>query len=110
MMDWLIIVAVMCAYIIKGICGFANTLVFSTIVSFRNSNIEITPIELLVGYPANIVIAWRERNEIRRNIWIPLAGMVIVGAIPGIFFLKVIASASLKIIFGLIIISVSVEM
>ena len=108
--DWLMIVAVMCAYIIKGICGFANTLIFSTIVSFRSSTIEITPIELLVGYPANLVIAWRERKEINSKVWIPLAGMVIVGSIPGIFFLKVMEVSSLKILLGIIIIAVSIEM
>lgn len=39
----LMIVAVICAYIVKGMCGFANTIVFTSILSFQNDNINITP-------------------------------------------------------------------
>lgn len=56
-MDWLFILAVVVAFLIKGLCGFANTLVFNTILSFGNSNASITPLELLVGYPSNMVLA-----------------------------------------------------
>lgn len=31
----LAIVAVICAYVVKGLCGFANTLIFTSILSFR---------------------------------------------------------------------------
>ena len=42
------IIATITAYIIKGMCGFANTLVFSSIMSFTANNINITPTELLL--------------------------------------------------------------
>lgn len=35
------IVAALCAFFVKGLCGFANTLVFTTILSFGNSNVNI---------------------------------------------------------------------
>ena len=41
-MVWLI-VATLAASFIKGVCGFANTLVFTTILSFSFNNIQITP-------------------------------------------------------------------
>ena len=55
-MVWLI-VATLAASFIKGVCGFANTLVFTTILSFSFNNIQITPMDLIIGYPANVIIA-----------------------------------------------------
>ena len=52
-MVWLI-VATLAASFIKGVCGFANTLVFTTILSFSFNNIQITPMDLIIGYPANM--------------------------------------------------------
>lgn len=46
---WFIAAAV--AYFIKGMCGFANTLVFTSILSFGTANSNISPIDLLLGYP-----------------------------------------------------------
>ena len=43
--------AAVCAFFIKGLCGFANTLVFTTILSFAADNACISPVELLLGYP-----------------------------------------------------------
>ena len=39
--------AVICAYLVKGMCGFANTLVFSTMMSFTANNVQILRKELL---------------------------------------------------------------
>ena len=47
----LLIIAAVAAYFIKGLCGFANTLVFTLILSFGVSNANISPIDLLLGYP-----------------------------------------------------------
>ena len=41
------IAATLVAFFIKGLCGFANTLIFTTILSFGSSNLSITPVELL---------------------------------------------------------------
>jgi len=87
-MDWLFILAVVVAFLIKGLCGFANTLVFNTILSFGNSNASITPLELLVGYPSNMVLAWKERKSVSAKIVIPLTLFVIAGSIPGANFFE----------------------
>lgn len=42
------IIAAIAAYFIKGLCGFANTLVFTSILSFCASNANISPIDLLL--------------------------------------------------------------
>ena len=56
-MIWLMIAA-LCAYFVKGLCGFANTLVFTTILGFTMDNINISPLEVLLGYPTNVILAW----------------------------------------------------
>lgn len=108
MIYWMI--AAICAFFIKGLCGFANTLVFTTILSFTNNNINISPIELILGYPTNAILAWKERKAIRWSICAPLALLVIAGSIPGILFLKNADTRMIKIIFGFVIILLGIEM
>ena len=103
-------VATICAFFIKGLCGFANTLVFTTILSFGNSNVNISPVELLLGYPTNMILAWKERKSIKWSVCIPLAGLVILGSIPGALFLKNANAGMIKTIFGIIIILIGFEM
>ena len=108
-MIWWIIAAVS-AFFVKGLCGFANTLVFTSILSFRNSNINISPVELLLGYPANLILAVKERKAIKWSICLPLAALVILGSIPGALFLKNAGTGIIKMIFGGIIIFIGLEM
>lgn len=57
------IIAAICAFFVKGLCGFANTLVFTSILSFGVNNSLISPVELLLGYPGNLFLAWKERKK-----------------------------------------------
>lgn len=104
------IVATVCAFFIKGLCGFANTLIFTSILSFGNSNVNISPVELMLGYPTNIILAWKERKSIKWNICIPLAVLVMIGMLPGVLFLKNADTAFLKSFFGVVIILIGLEM
>ena len=108
-MVWLI-VATLAASFIKGVCGFANTLVFTTILSFSFNNIQITPMDLIIGYPANVIIAWKERRQINWRISLPVAALIIFGNIPGIFMLKNVDTRTIKVIFGFFIIAMGIEM
>lgn len=110
MMDIWMIFAVICAYMVKGMCGFANTLVFSTILSFQRSNINISPVELLVGYPSNVVIAVKERHALSAKVYLPLSLMVIAGSIPGAFLLKNGDTRWIKILFGFAVAGIGIEM
>ena len=104
------IVATISAFFVKGLCGFANTLVFTTILSFGNSNVNISPVELILGYPTNIILAWKERKSIKWSVCIPLAVLVIVGSIPGVLFLKNADTSIIKMVFGVVIILIGSEM
>ena len=104
------IIATLVAFYVKGLCGFANTLVFTSILSFTSANINISPLELILGYPTNIIISWKERKSIDPKIVIPLATMVIAGSFGGALFLKNADVTLVKIIFGVLVIIVGIEM
>lgn len=104
------VIAALCAFFVKGLCGFANTLVFTTILSFGNNNIRISPVELILGYPTNVILAWKERKSIRWSVCIPLAVLVLLGSIPGIVLLKNADFRIVKMIFGGIIAVIGMEM
>ncbi len=79
------IIAAVFAFFVKGLCGFANTLVFTSILSFEVNNASISPVELLLGYPGNLFLAWKERKKINWKICGPLSALVIkfLGENPG---------------------------
>jgi len=108
-MGWMMFAAV-CAYFIKGLCGFANTLVFSTILSFSINNVNISSVELVLGFPSNIMISYKERKSVDWKVCIPLAGLVLLGDIPGILMLKNTDTQVIKGIFGFVIIAIGLEM
>ena len=103
------IAAAFAAFFVKGLCGFANTLVFNTILSFSGSNISISPVELVLGYPSNIIIAWRERKNLRPAVVIPISAMVMAGSLLGVFLLKNTDVRLVKIIFGAVVVLVGAE-
>ena len=99
------IIATVAAYYIKGLCGFANTLVFTSVLSFGESNAAISPVDLLLGYPMNLILAWKSRKSLEPKIYVPLAMLVLMGSIPGAFLLKNIDVGAIKLIFGLVVIA-----
>lgn len=78
--------ATLVAFYIKGLCGFANTLVFSSILGFGVNNVNISPIELVLGYPSNIILTVKNRKSLDPKVFIPMAVLVVLGSILGPFF------------------------
>lgn len=103
-------IAAVTAYFIKGLCGFANTLIFTSIMSFSAANANISPIDLLMGYPANIILTWKNRKELNPKVYLPLVGLVLAGSIPGVLFLKNADVSVVKRIFGVVVIGLGSEM
>ena len=66
---YLWIIAAFTAYFIKGLCGFANTLVFTSILSFGAANANISPVELLIGYPTNFILTWKNRKSLDYKVY-----------------------------------------
>ena len=104
------ILATIAAYFIKGLCGFANTLVFTTILSFGTANASISPIDLVLGYPTNLILTWKNRNRLDWKVWLPLSVLVLMGSVPGALLLKNADVRSIKLIFGLVVTALGTEM
>lgn len=107
---WLWIVATIVAFFIKGLCGFANTLVFTSILGFGVNNVNISPAELLLGYPPNIILTYKNRKQLDRRVFVPLTLLVLAGIIPGAFLLKNVNAQYIKILFGAVVILIGIEM
>ncbi len=104
------IIAAFCAYVVKGMAGFANTLVFSSIMGFTTSNINISPVELVLGFPSNVSIAYRERASISVKVFLPLSIIVVAGVIPGALLLRNSDTQVIKLLFGFVVVSIAIEM
>ena len=107
---YLWMLAAVVAYFIKGLCGFANTLVFTAILSFGSVNANISPIDLLLGYPANVILTWENRKNLDPKVYIPLAVLVLAGSIPGAFLLKNVDARAIKLVFGVVVVALGAEM
>lgn len=103
-------VAAFTAYFVKGLCGFANTLVFTTILSFGTANASISPVDLLLGCPSNLILTWKNRRSLDPKIFLPLAIMVLAGSIPGALMLRNADVRFIKLIFGVVVIALGMEM
>ena len=75
-MAWFI-AAALAAFFIKGLCGFANTLVFQSILSFSVNNASISPIELVLGFPGNAILTWQNRKSLDPKVFLPLTALVL---------------------------------
>ncbi len=107
---YLWIIAAILAYLIKGLCGFANTLVFTSVLSFSKSNADISPIDLLLGYPSNIILTFKNRKSLNPKIFLPLAALVLIGNIPGAVILRNVNTYAVKTIFGFVVVFLGTEM
>ena len=107
---WIWMLATILAYFVKGLCGFGNTLVFSSILGFGTNNIDITPIDLMLTYPPNIILTVRNRKNLKASIWLPLTALVILGSIPGALLLKNVDARFIKLVFGVVIVLIGLEM
>lgn len=104
------ILAAMTAYFIKGLCGFANTLLFTSILSFSKANAHISPIDLLLGYPANLIFTWKNRKKLDSKIYLPVTVLVLAGSIPGALLLKMVDTQCIKLVFGIVVSILGTEM
>ncbi len=98
------------AFFIKGITGFGNTLVLSPLLSFWLPNRIITPLDLILGLPANAWMAYRERRHLQWRVVLPLSLLLLAGIIPGVWLLKAADSRVLKAFLGLAVAASAAEM
>ena len=109
-MMYLWIGAALVSYFVKGLCGFADALIFNSILSFGINTADISPVLLVTGYPTSLIVAWQNRRGLRLRVCLPLAALVLAGCIPGAFMLKNVDARLIKFIFGFVVVALGVEM
>ena len=58
----------------------------------------------------NIILTWKNRKQLDYKVYLPLELLILVGSIPGAILLKNVNVQSLKIVFGVFVILVAIEM
>lgn len=109
-MMYLWIGAALVSYFVKGLCGFADALIFNSILSFGINTADISPVLLVTGYPTNLIVAWQNRRGLKPRVWLPPAALVLAGCVPGAFMLKNVDARLIKFIFGIVVVALGVEM
>lgn len=108
MMLW--VTATLAAFFIKGLCGFANTLIFTSILGFGVNNINISPVELVLGCPTNFILTWQGRKLLKPKLLLTLCTLVLAGSIPGALLLKNVDAHLIKAAFGVLVTVLGIQM
>lgn len=107
---YLWMLAVLAGYFVKGLAGIGNTLVVTAAMAYTRTNQEITPVELLLCVPTNLLLAWQNRRHIDWRLTIPPLCMVLAGDLVGVLLLKNVNVDALKVVFGAVLIVLGCEM
>ena len=98
------------AFIIKGLVGFGNPLLSSPLLAMKTDNSVITPGNLLLDLPVNAWMVFKNRHSFKAKASIPVAVCCMLGAIPGTLLLKTTAPWIIKVVLGIFIIGLGIEM
>ncbi len=98
------------AFIIKGLVGFGNPLLSNPLMAMRLNNNVITPGNLLLDLPVNTYIVLKNRKSFDVRVALPVAVCIILGVIPGTLFLKLGSPWMIKVLLGIFIIGLGIEM
>lgn len=110
-MDWaLLFLFTLLAYFVKAITGFGDALVMSSLFSFVVPNSVTSPVSLLLSFPANLIMAFKERKNLSLKIIVPFSLFMFIGILPGTFLLTHMPNRIIKSILGIVIIAVAVNM
>ena len=70
-------------FIIKGLVGFGDPLVYTPLLSVALPNSTITPGMLPVSLVLNARVVWQNRDHFSPRLVLPIAAFVMLGIIPG---------------------------
>lgn len=98
------------SFIIKGLVGFGDPLIFNPLLSVRMDNKHISPGMLPVSILLNAFIVYKSRDSIHPKRLLPICFWVVLGIVPGTLLLKYSSSWTLKVALGVLIILLGLEM
>lgn len=105
-----IFIIVACAFVVKGLAGFGDPLISNPLLALKLDNKDITPALLPVSLVLNAFIVLKNRKNFCFKIVASIALWVLLGIVPGTLLLKLGAPWIVKVILGLLIIGLGVEM
>ncbi len=98
------------AFTVKGIAGFGDPLISSPLLMTFMDNRQITPMTLCVQLPINTYMAIKNRKELNIKRVMPITVAVMLGIIPGTMLLAYSSALWLKLVLGVVIVGISIEM
>ena len=105
-----IFIVVAISFIIQGLVGFGDPLIFNPLLSVRMDNKHISPGMLPVSILLNAFIVYKSRDSIHPRRLLPICFWVVLGIVPGTLLLKYSSSWTLKVALGVLIILLGLEM
>ena len=105
-----VVVSIALSFIIKGLVGFGDPLVYTPLLSVFLPSSTITPGLLPVSLVLNARVVWKNRAHFSPQLVLPIAAFVMLGIIPGTLLLQYGSPSVLKLLLGLVIIAMGVEM
>ena len=83
-----IFIVVAISFIIKGLVGFGDPLIFNPLLSVRMDNKHISPGMLPVSILLNAFIVYKSRDSIHPRRLLPICFWVVLGIVPGTLLLQ----------------------
>lgn len=105
-----IFITVACAFIVKGLAGFGDPLISNPLLAMKLDNKDISPSLLPISLGLNAYIVFKNRKNFSAHVVAPIALWVLLGIVPGTMLLKLGAPWIIKVILGILIIGLGVEM
>ena len=103
-------ISVCLGFVIKGLAGFGDPLIYTPLLSVALPNSTITPGMLPVSLVLNARVVWQNRAHFSAKVVLPIAAFVMLGIIPGTLLLRYGSPTILKLLLGLVIIAMGIEM
>jgi uncharacterized membrane protein YfcA len=106
----IVIVVEFICFFIKGLAAFGDPLISNPVLSLYMDNRVISPMNLLLQSPLNGWIAWKNRKKfsVKKSLFMLIC--IFCGIVPGTLLLKYAASWILKVILGVLILGIGLEM
>ena len=105
-----IFIIVSCAFVVKGLAGFGDPLIFNPLLAMKLDNKDISPSMLPISLGLNAYIVLKNRKNFSWQIVAPIVFWVLLGIIPGTMLLKLGARGIIKVVLGVLSIGLGVEL
>lgn len=103
-------ISICLAFVVKGLVGFGDPLLFTPLLSVHLPNSIITPALSPISPLLNARLVWKNRTHFSPKIVLSISIFNMLGIIPGTFLLKFGSTRWLKLLAGLVIVGLGIEM